>query len=51
MTLAATAKQLGVSCYAYLYDRVAAVHALPNLADLIRQRAPAVHPPPVGKPA
>jgi len=48
MTLAATAKQLGVSFYAYLYDRVAAVYALPSLADLIRQRAPAVHPVPVG---
>jgi len=51
MTLAATAKQLGVSFYAYIYDRVAAVYALPSLADLIRQRAPAIHPVPVGKPA
>jgi hypothetical protein len=51
MTLAATAKQLGVSFYAYIYDRVAAVNALPSLADLIRQRAPAVHLVPVGKPA
>jgi len=50
MTLAATAKHLGVSFYAYLYDRVAAVHALPSLADLIRQRAPAVHPTPIGMP-
>jgi len=49
MTLAATAKKLGVSFYAYVYDRVAAVNALPSLADLIRQRAPVVHPVPVGK--
>ena len=51
MTLAATAKKLSVSFYAYIYDRVAAVFALPSLADLIRQRAPACHPIPLEKPA
>ncbi len=50
MSLAATCKKLGVSFYAYIYDRVAAVYALPSLADLIRQRAPAFHPVPIGKP-
>jgi hypothetical protein len=50
MSLAATCKKLGVSFYAYIYDRVAAVYALPSLADLIRQRAPAFHPVPTGKP-
>lgn len=44
MTLAATAKKLGVSFYAYVYDRVAGVNALPSLADLIQQRSPASHP-------
>jgi hypothetical protein len=44
MTLVATAKKLGVSFYAYVYDRVAEVNALPSLADLIQQRPPAFHP-------
>jgi FtsZ-binding cell division protein ZapB len=44
MTLAATAKKLGISFYAYVYDRVAEVNALPLLADLIKQRSPASHP-------
>jgi hypothetical protein len=38
MTLAATAKQLGVSFYAYIYDRVTGARALPDLADIIRER-------------
>ena len=49
MTLAATARQLGVSFYAYIYDRVTGVYALPTLADIIRQRAPAFHPLPIGE--
>jgi hypothetical protein len=49
MSLAATARQLGVSFYAYIYDRVAEIYALPSLADLIRQHAPAFHPLPQGK--
>jgi FtsZ-binding cell division protein ZapB len=44
MTLAATAKKLGISFFAYVYDRVAAVNALPALADIIKQRSPASHP-------
>jgi Transposase IS66 family len=47
MTLAATARQLGVSFYAYIFDRIAGTYALPNLADLIRQRAPAFYPLPL----
>jgi hypothetical protein len=43
MTLAETAKKLGVSFYAYVYDRVSGSHRLPDLVDLIRQRAPAFH--------
>lgn len=44
MTLAETAKKLGVSFYAYIHDRISANHSLPDLADLIRQQAPAFHP-------
>lgn len=44
MTLVATANKLGVSFYAYVYDRVAGGNALPNLADIIKQRSPAAHP-------
>jgi regulator of replication initiation timing len=38
-TLAATTKKLGVSFYEYLYDRTSAANRIPNLADLITQRA------------
>lgn len=44
MSLAATAKKLGVSFFAYVYDRVAEVYALPSLAQLIKQQSPASHP-------
>jgi len=44
MTVAATAKKLGVSFFAYVYDRIAGVKALPSLADMIKQRSPATHP-------
>ena len=44
MTLVATAKQLGVSFYAYVFDRVAEVYAMPSLAELIQQRSLAYHP-------
>jgi hypothetical protein len=44
MTLVATARKLGVSFYAYVYDRVAGLNALPHLADIIKQRSPAAHP-------
>ena len=49
MTLAATARQLGVSFYAYIHDRVAGTYALPSLADLIQQQAPAFYPLPTGE--
>ena len=39
MTLAETAKKLGVSFYAYLFDRVSQSYALPSLAQLIDQQA------------
>lgn len=51
MTLAATARQLGVSFYAYIYDRISSTRALPDLADIIRERAPAFHPLPCGEAA
>jgi FtsZ-binding cell division protein ZapB len=44
MTLAATAKKLGISFFAYVYDRLAGVNALPQLAHIIEQRSPAFHP-------
>lgn len=44
MTLGATAKKLGVSFYAYVYDRLSDTYALPALADLIKLHAPAFHP-------
>lgn len=46
MTLATTARQLGVSFYAYIYDRVSGARTLPDLADIIRERSPAFHPLP-----
>jgi len=49
MTLAPTARQLGVSFYAYIYDRVAGAYALPSLADIIRQRTPAFRPLPIAE--
>jgi len=44
MTLAATAKKLSVSFYAYIHDRVSGTNALPSLAEIIKQRSPAFHP-------
>ena len=38
-TLLATTHKLGISFYQYVYDRVSAAHQIPNLADLITQRA------------
>lgn len=51
MTLAATARQLGVSFYAYIYDRVSGTRAMPDLADMIRERTPAFHPVSCGQAA
>ena len=39
MSLSATAKKLGINFYSYLYDRVSGAFNIPNLADIIRQRA------------
>ena len=39
MTLAATAKKLGVGFYAYIQDRISGARQLPSLADLITERA------------
>ncbi len=36
MTIAETAKKLGVNIYHYLYDRITQKYAMPSLADLIR---------------
>jgi hypothetical protein len=38
MTLADTAKKLGVSFYHYIYDRVSQANDIPKLADLIAER-------------
>jgi hypothetical protein len=51
-TLAATAKKLYVSFYAYIHDRISSAYEMPSLADLITQKAEELqlgaswHPPP-----
>lgn len=39
MTLAATARKLGVSFYAYVQDRIAGTHHIPPLAELVEKAA------------
>jgi hypothetical protein len=39
MTLAETARKLGVSFYAYLRDRITGEYAIPPLAELVTQAA------------
>ena len=39
MTLAATAKKLGVNFFAYVFDRVSQSYHLPSLAQMIHERA------------
>ena len=39
LTVAATARKLGVNIFAYLHDRVGQLYQMPSLADLISQRA------------
>ena len=39
MSLSVTAKKLGINFYNYLYDRISNTFEMPNLADLIAQRA------------
>jgi hypothetical protein len=43
MTLAATAKKLGVSFYSYVHDRILGEQTIPPLADLIAARAADLH--------
>jgi hypothetical protein len=43
MTLAETAKKLGVNFYAYIHDRVSGAYCMPSLAHLIRQRCVPAH--------
>ena len=39
MSLAATAKKLGISFYQYIHDRVSKANEIPSLASLIEARA------------
>jgi len=39
MSLSATAKKLGINFYSYIYDRISGALKIPNLADVIAQRA------------
>lgn len=43
MSLAATAKKLGVNFYHYIHDRISAANQVPNLANLIEERATTLH--------
>ena len=43
MTVAETAKKLGVSFYRYVYDRISQAHEMPALADIIRSRGQPAH--------
>ncbi|MFH1628975.1 MAG: transposase [Pseudomonadota bacterium] len=43
MSLSATAKKLGINFYSYLYDRISGTLKIPNLADVIAQRAQELH--------
>lgn len=39
MSIVQTTKKLGVSAYAYIYDRVSGTYALPSLAQLIQEKS------------
>ncbi len=43
MSLAATTKQLGISFYHYIHDRISGAHQVPPLADIIEERAQALN--------
>jgi hypothetical protein len=43
LSLAVTARKLGVSFYHYLYDRIAAINQMPSLAQLVTARAQAAN--------
>jgi hypothetical protein len=51
MTLAETAKKLGVSFYVSAHERISGGNKLPDLVELIWQQAPAFHPVPVLSPS
>jgi hypothetical protein len=40
MSLADTARKLGVSFYHFIHDRVSGANHMPSLADIIDERAP-----------
>lgn len=39
MSIVQTAKKLGISAYAYIYDRVSGAYALPSLAQVIQEKS------------
>ena len=39
MTLAVTARKLGVSFYAYVYDRISQANQMPSLASVVTEQA------------
>ncbi len=39
MSIVQTAKKLGISAYAYIYDRVSGTYALPSLAQVIQEKS------------
>jgi len=43
LSLAVTARKLGVSFYHYIYDRIAAINQMPSLAELVTTRTLAAH--------
>lgn len=43
MSLAATAKKLGVNFYQYIHDRISGANQVSNLANLIEERAKTLH--------
>ncbi len=42
MSLSATAKKLGINFYSFIYDRISGAFKIPNLANVIAQRAKAL---------
>ena len=50
MSLAETAKKLGISFYAFVFDRIAKLNVIPALASVLMQReasAVSTSPPPL----
>lgn len=44
MSIVQTAKKLGVSAYAYIYDRVSGTYALPSLAQVLQEKSQTLTP-------